>query len=443
MSRSFHDAIVIGGDFAGLAAASYLVRAGMRVLVLEKRGAIASGPRKIFALDPQVAADLELERRGLAIAAPDLPLVGLRRDGAHIILSRDHRITERSIAVHSRADAERFFSYRRSQLALARSLQRRGWDSAPPRLLWPSQRALLEELQVASAEAFLASCFESDVMRALLAFDAGADGVSPCEAGSALLPVWRAAQEVDTLQGVTALTAGDTLMTAVRRAASGAEIRCNAMVAAVLARDSAVTGVRLVDGEEIVTPIVLSSLSRAASRLLAPVTGLAEHADAVRHQRLVSDAHLTITLETDFSVPGAPDNARFVICGAQGHAQARQGLLPTEPHLEFSRIAEQTITVIARPDPINPREGWKECGPRLAALCILAMTRYLGAMKPTAIRIAAPQPDDKPVSVLAPWRNETGLYGYLLCGDGIGPVTALSGRAARPPPPESKFQIFV
>ncbi|MGH9323568.1 MAG: FAD-dependent oxidoreductase, partial [Vicinamibacteria bacterium] len=78
------DAIIIGAGVNGLTAAGYLARAGMKVLVLEKRSAVGGlastyefapgfrasvGPDNCGLLLPQVISDLELERQGLELLA--------------------------------------------------------------------------------------------------------------------------------------------------------------------------------------------------------------------------------------------------------------------------------------------------------------------------------------------------------------------------------------
>ncbi|MBL8669738.1 MAG: NAD(P)-binding protein, partial [Alphaproteobacteria bacterium] len=77
-----YDAIVVGGGHNGLTAAAYLGKAGLRTLVLERRGVIGGaavteefhpGYRNSLAsytvslLRSEIIADLELKRHGLQL----------------------------------------------------------------------------------------------------------------------------------------------------------------------------------------------------------------------------------------------------------------------------------------------------------------------------------------------------------------------------------------
>ena len=94
-----YDVILAGGGHNGLACAAYLARAGLRVLVCERRH-IVGGPCAEYeyfpgyrasitnspgSLEPRVVADLELERHGLTFTCPDPTLMFPFPDGRAFI----------------------------------------------------------------------------------------------------------------------------------------------------------------------------------------------------------------------------------------------------------------------------------------------------------------------------------------------------------------------
>ena len=91
MSGSF-DAVVIGGDAGGLAAAAYLAKAGLKTVLLEKGEAVSAlSDPVLYALDPRVVRELRLFRHGLAFAFRDLSLVTLRAGSPPLSVPRDSR----------------------------------------------------------------------------------------------------------------------------------------------------------------------------------------------------------------------------------------------------------------------------------------------------------------------------------------------------------------
>jgi len=284
MASGAHDAVVIGGGHNGLVTAAYLARAGLGTLVLERRASVggaaatselARGFRvptlahTVGRLRASVVRDLGLRERGLAFLAPDVRVFAPQPDGTAITLWADVARTADGLRGRSPHDADAYANFDR----LVRSLARFVGDLAattPPDIRSPSlgdaltglrlgrsfrglgkhdARTLLRVLPMAVAD-FAGEAFEDDALRAVVAargiqytamgpWSAGttgvllADSVGP-EGGAA-------GQAVFAKGGPGAMS--DALAAAVR--AFGGEIRTNADVVAITARDGRANGVAL------------------------------------------------------------------------------------------------------------------------------------------------------------------------------------------------------
>ena len=115
-----------------------------------------------------------------------------------------------------------------------------------------------------SAAAYLDRWLEDDALKAALSFDVAMDGMSPQEPGSALLMLWRSAQESCGRRAAICQVQGgpgalsDALSDAVR--AAGGQVRTGAEVCCYVTRDDRVVGVALSSGEEITARAVVSGL---------------------------------------------------------------------------------------------------------------------------------------------------------------------------------------
>jgi phytoene dehydrogenase-like protein len=479
MSDSVFDYAVIGAGINGLTAAAYLAKAGKTVVVLEAQ-TVAGGscrttephegflsPRvaqTLYALDPQILKDFPSVQRGLTLAAPDLAQVGLSEDGRTVVLSRDANETARSIAVHARADAQAWPSFRADLFRLARALRPAWWtgDAFDPAALSGRSRVLFAALQTMSAAAWLDSYFESDLLKATLAFGAAAGSL--LEPGSALSLLWRAAQESDGIQGAVALPRGSAgaltqlLLDAAKQA--GANVRTGARVARLLIDADGATGVELDGGEMIGCHSVLSSLSQRNTLLgLAPSATPFALSRALRRPKSGTGSALVTLALSD-----APNLARGEMCSAARYIVAdkletyiaadlasRAGRLPDEIPFEIvvpsqadsslAPLGHHVLTCLVRPVPVTPPEGWNVLKPKLTAKVIGMLDRLSPGLVPDIVAVDVLTPEDladedeaqTPERMLGPWRARvnTPIAGLYLCGASVEPVAAVSGRAGR------------
>jgi phytoene dehydrogenase-like protein len=479
-----YDAVVIGAGVNGLAAASYLAMAGQRVVVLDGRDApgglcatsgdgkrFAGAAHALYALDPSVIRELKLARRGLKFAVRDMPLVGLRSDGKHLVLSRDAYVSARNIAVHSQADADAWTEFRREWFALARAMRALWWRAGPRKAESVTRDPRVLPFTRMGAGAWLDSWFESDALKATLGFDAHA--LSPLAAGSALLLVWRAAQEMCGLQGASAFPRGglQTVVDALAESAraAGAEVRLRATVADILVdNEGTVTGIVLDSGETIATRRILSSLSRAQSlsyASLRPALGFGEAAALAQRRSGAQVAHVGLALDTDLKISGStvPLRGRFVLVErldslALAHAAAEAGQLPDELTMEvilpaaidtsLAPVGRHLVSVLIGPLPATVNGGWRSAKPLLAARVIAALSRHMPGLSTHLVSVDVTSPEDARATygaddafggsvnagrLLADWRARvrTPIPGLILCGAAADPVGAVSGRGGR------------
>lgn len=404
------DAIVIGGGLGGLTACAYLRQTGASVVLIEASEMLGGSCRRaetFHALDPRVVKDLGLGRHGLKFAARDMALAALRQDGRHLVLGRDPHDASRAIAAHSSADAAAYKRYQSEVFTLARALRPWWWDDAA------APHGLPARIEAASAQAFLASYFESEALRAALAFDVP----SPLEPGSALALVWRASQEMCGLQGAVAAPQGggavlaDALVAAARDL--GVEFRTKARVARLVLDGDAVAGVALESGETIFAATVLSSLPRRETLLELAPTASAGFAQTHRLMRAAPPQKETTIVFTLNAAPAlAPAGARFVIAEGEPALEAvvAASALPGQHVLSVRAKGLASVdAVIAQLERFIPLLRGRIVGTQAGERDV-ARTRFLESARS---RIATP------------------VRGLFLCGRDAEPMDALSGRAGR------------
>ena len=135
-----YDAVVVGAGHNGLVAAAYLARAGVRVLVVERRDRVggiadtielAPGVRApavaqtVGRLRPSVVRELGLRTHGLSLVAPDVRSFAPQPDGRAITLWADPGATADGLKAWSTHDAERYVGFDRLTRSISLDLTKR------------------------------------------------------------------------------------------------------------------------------------------------------------------------------------------------------------------------------------------------------------------------------------------------------------------------------
>lgn len=301
-SATTYDAVIVGGGHNGLVCAAYLAKAGLKVVVLERRGVVGGaavteefhpGFRNSVAsytvslLNPKVIRDLDLAAHGLKIVERKVSNFMPLPDGRYLKTAAGRTADE--VAKFSAKDAARLDEYA-AQLDLVADVLRELVLQTPPNVVEGNplsaipeliragalanrlrkmglngQRALLN-LFTNSAGDYLDGWFESDPIKAVYGFD-GIVGnyASPYTPGSAYVLLHHCFGEVNGKKGIWGHAIGGmgaiTLAMAKSAAASGAEIRLDAPVKEILIEKGRAVGAVTESGDVFRGRAVVSNLN--------------------------------------------------------------------------------------------------------------------------------------------------------------------------------------
>jgi len=293
-----YDVIIIGGGHNGLAAACYLAKAGLQILLAERReqlGGIAvteeisSGFRcstishSAGPFLPQVARDLDLERYGLEFIRPGVRVTALHPSEDSILIYEEAKQTATGFKKFSTHDADNYAEFTRVFSQIGKVLEPL-LTMTPPAVDHPSAGELwdLGKLGLAfrglgrkdsyrllrwgpmAVADLVAEWFENERVRAAIAargiFGAFA---GPWSAGTSLGLLWQSALDQTALSPASFVKGGmgalsDALAQAAKEA--GVEIRVATEAASITVKDNQTSGVVFTNGEEALANTVLSSV---------------------------------------------------------------------------------------------------------------------------------------------------------------------------------------
>jgi phytoene dehydrogenase-like protein len=434
-----YDAIVVGGGHNGLTTAAYLARAGLRVVVLERRpilggacvteevwpGARVSRASYVVSLlQPKVVSDLRLHDYGYRAIPLDPAYAALTEAGPIFFFNEPAR-TAASVSAFSKRDGEVYEGFE-DLLDRTASFLRPMILREPPALgshhptdlfalLREGARAAglsrrdvhdLVRIFTMSVGDLLDDWFEHDGLKGSIA-STGVVGVwaGPNTPGTAYNLLHHALGELDGISGGWGQVMGG--MGAISQAiahsaeAAGAEIRTGAEVASIDVREGRVSGVTLADGERLLAPVVASGAHPKTTIL--DLAG-AEHfpdevaADMRRYRSRGGSVKINLVLAEPPRYEGVSEEQQHMLertgvnlCPSIGYLErawqdALEGRPAAEPYVEAelpsaidSSLTDDGRWVMTMFTQYGPpdEEAWKgDARDRYADACIEHLARF-------------------------------------------------------------------
>ncbi|WP_339670490.1 NAD(P)/FAD-dependent oxidoreductase [Dasania marina] len=292
MTKSY-DVVMVGGGHNGLICASYLAKAGRSVLVLEANEKLGGGASTrefspgfsvsgcaqwMYALNPEIAKELNLASNGLQYAARNLNSIALAKDGKHVTIT-PNGVEGADVSAEDKAAYQEF----RRKMGKYSKLLDKLFTVRPPKVIENNLTDRLNLLKLGLGIKMLGKAdmyellrlglinmfdvmeeyFDNELLQSLISFDGvlGAH-MGPRSPGTVYGYLYRHMGDVYGFNGPALVkggmgAVGEALANSAR--AAGVEIRTAARVKSIDLTDNRATGVTLEGGEIITAGITVSN----------------------------------------------------------------------------------------------------------------------------------------------------------------------------------------
>lgn len=415
MTNVNYDAIVIGAGHNGLICATYLAKAGRKVLVLEANEALGGAANTsefskgfsvsacaqwLTQLSPDVSKDMALEKHGLRYAARDLDTIALDKSGNNILIAADH-IEGEGLSDEDKAAYKAFKKQtRKFSKVLAGAFKRR-----PPKivesnltdrltllklgidikLLGKEDMSDLLRITLMNMHDVMEENFDNELLKAALSLD-GVMGshMGPRSPNTVFGYLYRHLSDVFGFAGPAVVDGGmGALGKALASAAeaAGVEIRNNAKVKNILTDAARATGVVLEGGENLSAKIIVSSADpkNTFEKLVGyrnVETGVARNVHNIRMKGNTAKLHLALDGLPAFTGVAEKDAGNRLLISPNMHYiekafnHAKYGEYSEAPAMDISIPSvhdkslapegKHVLSAIVQFAPYDLKQGWTD-----------------------------------------------------------------------------------